>query len=196
MISIRAETPDDNDAIRRLIVDAFADCELGHNGEADLVDQLRNECDGLLALVAIDGDTIVGHILFSPVSVQIANGIVQGMGLAPMAVQPNRQQTGIGTALVESGLKQLTANGCSFVVVLGHPEYYPRFGFRPGREHGLSHGFDGIPQDVFFVNILDQNAVQSFANGTAIYRPEFGPQGNGTEQRGEGEPPITRDLRS
>lgn len=176
MISIRAETPDDHDAIRQLIVDAFSACELGYNGEADLVDQLRNECDSLLAFVAIDGDSIVGHIFFSPVSVHTPNSIVHGMGLAPIAVHPNRQQTGIGTALVESGLKQLTADGCSFVVVLGHPAYYPRFGFCPARERGLSHGFDGIPQDVFFVNILDQNAVQSFANGTAIYRPAFGPQ--------------------
>ncbi len=91
MISIRSETPDDHDAIRRVIVDAFTDCEFGYNGEADLVDQLRNECDDLLALVATDGDTIVGHILFSPVSVRIDNSMVQGMGLAPMAVQPNCQ---------------------------------------------------------------------------------------------------------
>ncbi len=196
MISIRAETPEDYDAIRQLIVDAFSACELGYNGEADLVDQLRNECDSLLAFVAIDGDAIVGHIFFSPVSVQLANGMVHGMGLAPMAVRPNRQQTGIGTALVESGLKHLTEIGCSFVVVLGHPEYYPRFGFWPAREHGLTHGFDGIPQDVFFINILDQNAVQSLANGTAIYLPAFGPQRNGTGQSGEREPPRTRDLKS
>ena len=183
MISIRPETPDDHDAIRRVIVDAFTECDFGHSGEAALVDQLRRTCDDLLALVAADRDTIVGHILFSPVSLRMASGMSYGMGLGPMAVHPDRQQTGIGTALVESGLRQLTADGCSFVVVLGHPTYYSRFGFLPGRECGLFHGFDGIPQDVFLVNILDRNAVQSFGTRTVVYRPEFGPQRNGTEQR-------------
>lgn len=181
MISTRPETQDDHDAIRGIIVDAFTDCEFGHNGEADLIDQLRNNCDDLLALVATDNDSIVGHILFSPVTVRSASGVVQGMGLAPMAVAPNRQQTGIGTALVESGLQQLAVDRCPFVVVLGHPSYYPRFRFQPGAQHKISHGFEGIPQEVFFVNVLDQNVVQSIANGTAIYRSEFGPQQDGTE---------------
>ncbi len=188
MISIRPETHDDHDAVRCVIVDAFTDCEFGHNGEADLVDQLRNNCDDLLALVATDNDTIIGHVLFSPVSVLTASGAVHGMGLAPMAVVPNRQQTSIGAALVESGIKQLVVDGCPFVVVLGHPKYYPRFGFQPGAQHKLLHGFDGIPQDVFFVNILDQNSVQSLAKGTANYRPEFGPQRDGTEQTDAVEP--------
>ena len=188
MVLIRPEKPADHDAVRRVIVDAFTDCQFGHNGEADLVDLVRSNCDDLLALVATDRDTIVGHVLFSPVSVRTVSSVRQGMGLAPMAVVPSRQQAGIGTALVESGIKQLIANGCPFVVVLGHPSYYPRFGFQPASQHRLSHGFDGIPQDVFFVNILDQNVVQSIANGTAIYQPEFGPQQDGTEQNDAREP--------
>ena len=176
MISIRSETPADYAAIRHVIVDAFTECDYGYNGEAELVDQLRNGCDNLLALVATEGDTIIGHVLFSPVSVQAAGDQIHGMGLAPMAVHPTQQQTGFGTALVKAGLKQLSANGCPFVVVLGHPTYYPRLDFRPAKEHGLLHGFDGIPQDVFFVKVLDHTSIPTVANGTAIYRPEFGPQ--------------------
>jgi len=181
MVSIRTETASDHDAVRRLIRDAFSDCLLGHNGEADLVEVLRKNCDELLALVAVDKDTVVGHILFSPVSIRTASGVLQGMGLAPMAVAPSRQNTGIGTTLVESGLQRLVANGCPFVVVLGHPHYYPRFGFVPASQRRLSHGLDGIRQDGFFVKVLDPEVVQSMANGTAIYRPEFGPQRDGTE---------------
>ncbi len=131
MISIRAETPEDYDAIRQLIVDAFSACELGYNGEADLVDQLRNECDSLLAFVAIDGDANRWTHFFLTCLGAISQWHGARHGPCPMAVRPNRQQTGIGTALVESGLKHLTEIGCSFVVVLGHPEYYPRFGFWP-----------------------------------------------------------------
>ena len=181
MISIRSETPADYAAIRNVIVDAFTEGEYGYNGEAELVDQLRNACDNLLALVATEGDTIVGHVLFSPVSVQAAGDQIHGMGLAPMVVHPTKQQTGIGTALIEAGLELLSANGCPFVVVLGHPTYYPRFDFRPAKEHGLQHGFDGIPQDVFFVKVLDHTSIPTVANGTAIYRSEFGPQGDGSE---------------
>ena len=180
MISIRSETPNDRDAVRRVIVDAFTECDFGHHGEADIVDRLRNDCDDLLSLVATEADAVVGHILFSPASIRTAEGVVQGMGLAPLAVAPHRQNVGLGTMLVEAGLERLSANGCPFVLVLGHPHYYSRFGFQLAAQHGVSHGFTGIPQNVFFVNILDPNATQSIANGTASYRPEFGAQDHGT----------------
>lgn len=179
MISIRPETTTDLDAVRRVIVDAFTECEFGHNGEAGIVDLLRDNCDDSLSLVAVEGNDIVGHILFSPVSIRTTDLQVNGMGLAPMAVAPNHQRTGVGTALVASGLNDLTEKGCPFVVVLGHPKYYPRFGFVRAAKFGISHGFMDIPQDVFFVNILDQNAAQSIANGAAHYRLEFGPQHEG-----------------
>ncbi len=69
------------------------------------------------------------------------------MGLAPMAVAPDCQRRGIGTLLVQAGLNELSQSGCPIVVVLGHPEYYPRFGFVPAAELGITHGFEGIPQD-------------------------------------------------
>lgn len=170
MISIRTETPAEHLAVRQVIVAAFAGSEYGHNGEAEIVERLRADCDDVLSLVAVADGEVVAHIFFSPVSI----GDVLGMGLAPMAVAPDDQRSGVGTALVEAGLQRLAADGCPFVVVLGHPDYYPRFGFSPAAEHGITHGFDGIPQDVFFVKFLDENAKR--ANGTARFQSEFGPQ--------------------
>ena len=176
MISIRSESPLDWDSVRRVIVEAFTTCEFGHSGEADIVDQLRHNCPEVLSLVATDGEVVVGHILFSPVSILITDGEVRGMGLAPMAVAPDRQRVGIGTALVESGLQKLSEAGCPFVVVLGHPLYYPRFGFVPAAQYGISHGFVEVPQNVFFIKVLDENVTPSISNGQINYRPEFGPQ--------------------
>lgn len=180
MISIRAELPDDLAAIRNVTIQAFADSEFGHNGEAELIDLLRANCKQSVSLVACSKGRIVGHILFTPVVIRAADQEFHGMGLAPMSVAPDCQKVGVGSRLVTSGLEQLTDDSCPFVVVLGHPEYYPRFGFLPASQYGISHGFSGIPQDVFFINILDSAMMQSPTIGSAYYRPEFGPQHNGS----------------
>jgi putative acetyltransferase len=105
--------------------------------EADIVDALRSSCPEALSLVAIQDTHVVGHMLFTPVTIDGAS-IVGGMGLAPMAVLPEKQRLGIGSRLVRAGLEQLRHVGCPFVIVLGHPEYYPRFGFLPASRFGLS----------------------------------------------------------
>ncbi|MBU2623130.1 MAG: N-acetyltransferase, partial [Proteobacteria bacterium] len=105
--------------------------------EADIVDKLRQACPDFISLVAEDGKIIVGHILFTPVVIEESERKLQGMGLAPMAVMPERQRQGIGTKLIKRGLELLKEQGCPFVVVLGHPEYYPRFGFEPASRHNL-----------------------------------------------------------
>lgn len=174
MISIRHETQQDREAIRRVIVDAFSQSEFGYHGEAELVEKLRNDCDELLSLVAVDENEVAGYILFSPVTLIGNDGGVPGMGLAPMAVEPARQRTGIGTALIKAGLEQLANAGCSFVVVLGHPDYYPRFGFVPAADHGISHCFAGIPQDVFFIKGVTHLGERSIGGRRILYRPEFG----------------------
>lgn len=181
MISIRAETPKDCNAIRSVVVDAFAASQFGHDGEADLVEQLREQCgrnrgEEYLSLVAVDGDEVVGHILFTPVSLAVGTETIRGMGLAPMAVAPNRQKTGVGIALVNAGLKQLSENGCPYVVVLGHPQYYPRFGFEPATKYGVLHRFAGCPQDVFFIKWLDRKMQQAVQGGEVTYHQVFGPQ--------------------
>ena len=114
MIKIRPERPDDITAIHGVNEEAF-----GEPTEAKLVDTLRATCPGGLSLVALAENEIVGHILFTPVTVQCEKGEVRGMGLAPMAVLPEHQRRGIGSRLVETGLERLRRQGCPFVIVLG-----------------------------------------------------------------------------
>jgi putative acetyltransferase len=166
MITIRPETPEDVSQVRHINELAF-----GQPTEADLVERLRQACIHSLSLVAEDDD-IVGHILFTPVVVESAGRRVLGMGLAPMAVRPDRQRQGIGSQLVRRGLELLRERGCPFVVVVGHPEYYPRFGFEPASLKGLASQWEGVPDAAFMVLVLDVNAMAG-VSGVAKYREEF-----------------------
>lgn len=182
MPDIRPETPADCQAIRQLTIDAFATSEWGHQGEAELVDTLRQSCSDRLSLVASEGETVVGHLLLTPAAIETPETKTVGMGLAPMAVAPRRQRTGIGSALIDAGLAQLKQAGCPFVVVLGHPDYYPRFGFVPAADYGVTHGFAGIPQHFLFLKLLTANSQltatieRQIQDGKAYYHPAFGPQ--------------------
>lgn len=163
MIHVREEQPEDVDAIRRVTTDAF-----GQPQEAALIVTLRTNCaDELLSLVALNGGDVVGHILFSPATL----GDVHGMGLAPMAVTPECQKAGVGSQLVRVGLATLAERGCPFVIVLGHADYYPRFGFEPASKRGIRCEWD-VPDDVFMILVLDVDAM-SGVSGLARYRPEF-----------------------
>jgi len=167
VITIRPEQPDDIPAVHSINEKAF-----GQPTEANLVDTLRAACPKALSLVALSDGRIVGHILFTPVTIQTTTGEIQGMGLAPMAVVPERQRQGIGSHLVEAGLKALRQQACPFVIVLGYPEYYPRFGFVPASRHGLACQWEGVADDAFMVLILDE-APMAAVSGVARYRDEF-----------------------
>lgn len=167
--------PRDQAAIQRVTSEAFAHSEFGHNGEAELVDRLRKNCERVVSLVALAEGEIVGHVLFTPAEIRTAERHGQGWGLGPLSVLPDRQKTGIGSALVREGFARLAADG-EFVVVLGHPEYYPRFGFVPAADFGVAHGFAGIPQEVFFLRVSQPHLTTLLRGGVAYYRPEFGPQ--------------------
>ena len=160
MIRIRFESPADIDAIRRVNEAAF-----GQPDEARIVDALRAAAHPFLSLVADDDGEIVGHIAFSPVD---AGGMTI-LGLAPMAVAPHRQRQGIGTMLVEAGLEECRRAGFGAVVVLGHPDYYPRFGFEPAAPKGLTSEYD-VPDPVFMVLELVPGAAP---NGVARYHDAF-----------------------
>ena len=175
MITIRDETPKDHNTVHELTVSAFTSSEFGHNGEAALIDSLRANCDCCLSLVACSADHVVGHILFTPVAIRTSTEETHGMGLAPMSVAPHHQRIGIGSSLVTAGLNQLFDDHCPFVVVLGHPDYYPRFGFLPAADYGISHGFSGSPQELFFISFRPSTAT-GCDGGMAYYRSEFGPQ--------------------
>jgi len=121
-----------------------------------------------VALVAEDGGQIIGHVAFSPVSLAGAAG---GLGLAPLAVTPDRQRTGIGGQLARAGLAAAAAAGAQFVVVLGHPGYYPRFGFRRAAEVGLGNEYGA--DEAFMVLEMRPGSLPA-GGGLVKYGPEFG----------------------
>jgi putative acetyltransferase len=162
VIDIREDRPSDIPAIRDLNRRAFE-----QDQEADIVDALRSNGAALLSLVATLNDRVVGHIMYSPLEV----GPVTGAGLGPMAVLPEHQRQGIGSKLIEAGNRQLREAGCPFIVVVGHADYYPRFGFRPARAHGITCEWE-VPDDVFLVLVFDPEKMQG-VSGLAKYRHEF-----------------------
>jgi putative acetyltransferase len=162
---IRSERLTDIPGIRAVNLAAFET-----STEADLVDALRRQADPIVSLVAEDGGAIVGHILFSPVTLT-AHPELRIIGLAPMAVVPARQRQGIGSALVHEGLRRCRSLVFSVVVVLGHAEYYPRFGFTPASHFGLGCEYD-VPEEVFMVLELERDALKG-KSGTIRYHPAF-----------------------
>ncbi|MGH9966373.1 MAG: GNAT family N-acetyltransferase [Pyrinomonadaceae bacterium] len=166
MISVRAESAEDYSAVRRINELAF-----GGPSEAALVDALRETAHPHLSLVAIIDGQVVGHIFFSPVSVESEASAFTAMALAPMAVLPDHQKQGIGSLLIEAGLQECQRIGHYIVVVLGHPEYYPRFGFTPARQRELRCEY-AVPDEVFMVAELMPGALGG-RQGLVRYRPEF-----------------------
>jgi len=165
-INIRAEHRDDIEAIRALNFAAF-----GRPQEGGLVDALRANGGISLSLVATIDERLVGHILYSPVSIGCNDKETAGAGLGPMAVVPERQRKCIGAELIRAGNEKLKRLGCPFIVVLGHPEYYPRYGFRPAGAHAIRCRWN-VPDDVFMILFLDESGMKGVA-GLAKYRPEF-----------------------
>ena len=135
---IREEAPQDREAIRLTNRLAFAG-----EDEAALVDRLRDSGAAALSLVAVLDGSVVGHILFSNLVIETALGAVGALSLAPMAVKPELQRQGIGSALVLRGLERCREQGHSIVVVLGHPGYYPRFGFSAKLAENLHGPYSG-----------------------------------------------------
>lgn len=166
-LRIRPERPGDETAIR-----AINDLAFGGKTEGAIVDALRASGGPIISLVATQGGTIVGHILFSPVTIESAAGSVTGMGLAPMAVTPGLQSRGVGSSLVRAGLAEVRTKSYPYVVVLGHSHYYPRFGFVPASRHGIRCAWDEVPDEAFMVIVLDE-VVMEDVTGVARYRPEF-----------------------
>jgi putative acetyltransferase len=167
MVEIRRERPEDIPGIRNVHARAF-----GRSEEGAVVDRLRDVCEGLVSLVALDGGQVVGHVLFSPARIETGRGReVHGMGLAPLAVLPEYQRQGIGSELTEAGLAAIRQTSCPFVIVLGSPDYYPRFGFEPASRRGI-HCKWVVPDGAFMVLVLDEQAMRGVA-GLAEYRGEF-----------------------
>lgn len=166
MILIRPEGPSDIAPIRDINEKAF-----GRPAEASLVDRLRDAGRLVLSLVAHDDGEVVGHIAFSTVTIEGSPSASPVMGLAPMAVRPDRQRQGIGSRLVMKGVHAARESGTGAVVVLGHPDYYPKFGFQPASRFGLRCAFAGTPDNAFMALELSTNALPR--SGVVRFDPLF-----------------------
>jgi putative acetyltransferase len=155
---VRTEEPTDVAAIHRVVAAAFE-----REDEADLVDRLRERGDGVISLVALDGGKLVGHILFSRMSAPF-----RALGLAPVAVLPERQRCGIGTRLICAGLDRARQGGWEGIFVLGDPAYYRRFGF----DAALARGFQS-PYRGPHLMVLALGATLPIAEGVVEYPPAF-----------------------
>lgn len=164
---VRRETRADHDQIRQV-----NDLAFGCPDEGTIVEQVRAKEQNIISLVAEVEGRVVGHILFSPVVIEREENPIEGMGLAPMAVLPDYQNKGIGSQLVEEGLRQLRETGCPFVIVVGHVEFYPRFGFEPASKHKLQCQWDGVPDEAYMAIIMD-GEVMADVEGVAKYMKEF-----------------------
>jgi putative acetyltransferase len=168
-MTVRAETPEDRDAIRAVHRAAF-----GQETEGRLVDRLRETGASVpeLSLVALRDGRVVGHILFSRVTIRRGLDAVPVLALAPMAVVPDCQRRGIGSALVRSGLEEARRLGHRVVVVVGHPDYYPRFGFAPAARRGIRAPF-GAPDDAFMLLELEPGGLADASGAEVEYPAPF-----------------------
>lgn len=141
--------------------------------ESALVRAIRSSGEYIpeLSLTAEDGKDIVGHIMFSKAVIDTGEGEVPTLALAPVAVMPQRQNEGIGSLLIREGLKQAELQGFAHAVVLGHPDYYPRFGFRPSTVFGIFSPFP-VPEEVFMVMEFKEGSLTGIS-GTVKYPPSF-----------------------
>lgn len=166
LMEIRDGRPKDFEAIRQVNIAAFE-----RPGEADLVDRLR-QAEPTFSFVAVQEGQVVGHIFFSEVAIAPpCTPSPKILGLAPLAVLPDFQRQGIGSSLVQHGLEVCSQEGFGVVVVLGHPEYYARFGFVTAKTKGLGCEYD-VPDEVFMVVELQPDALKG-CEGKIQYRPEF-----------------------
>ena len=166
-MNIRKEIDLDIEKIWQVNVEAF-DTEL----EANLINAIRKSGIPYISLVAEEGDKIVGHILFTPVELSGNKSGLRLMGLAPMAVVSKLQKKGIGSQLIKVGLENCLTEGYDAVVVLGHPEYYSKFGFLPSIQYGIKSEYD-VPDEVFMILELE-NGVLNKKQGTIKYHEAFG----------------------
>ncbi len=163
---IRAEREEDYSQVRRVNELAF-----GQPQEADLVEALRRSARPYISLVAVADGEVVGHIFFSPVTIHSEDSVFEAIGLAPLAVLPEHHNLGVGSALTRRGLEECRRAGGEIVVVLGHPNYYPRFGFYPASLKGLTCEYD-VPDEHFMVTELVEGALAG-RRGLVKYHPAF-----------------------
>jgi putative acetyltransferase len=163
---IRHEELQDIAAIRIVNEQAF-----GGSAEANAIDALRDRGAATLSLVAVIDDRVVGHLFFTPIEIVAPDRSWPGLGLAPLAVLPEYQRRGIGSALMEAGLAECRRLGCKLIIVLGHRTYYPRFGFERASQYGVRFEFEA-PDEACMILALQPGALDG-VSGVAKYQPEW-----------------------
>jgi len=162
-VIIRSETSADVDAIAEVTVAAFKTLEISDKTEQFIITALRAAGALAVSLVAELDGRVVGHIAFSPVT--ISDGTRDWHGLGPVSVSPEHQRQGVGSALVQEGLSRLKSLGARGCCVVGHPQYYRKFGF----ENTADLVLDGVPPEVFFVLSFDGHTP----HGTVAFHEAF-----------------------
>ena len=161
-IIIQKELPENYLAVREILITCFKS-----DAESKLVVTLRNNDKAILSLVAVQNGEVVGHVMFTPVTTS-PSSIAKGLGLAPLAVKPEYQKHGIGAKLVEEGLRLCLELGYDFVVLLGNPKYYQRFGFRKASDFGMQNEY-GVDEPFMLIKLTKCDLQY----GLIKYCPEF-----------------------
>ena len=172
-IKIRKETIEDKEIIYKVVKEAFESAEHSDGEEQNLVNKLRNSESYIeeLSLVAVIDEKIIGHVMFTKGIIEDEDNRYESLGLAPLAILPEYQNKGIGSKLVEEGLRKSKELGYNSCIVLGSEKYYPRFGFKEAIKFGLKSPFE-VPSENFMAIELKENALKD-AKGTFIYAKEF-----------------------
>jgi len=172
---IRTETPADYDQTKEVVREAFREAEHTDHDEHELIGRLRDSKSFIpeLSLVAVDrwNDAIIGHILLTKIKIQQGEGAYEALALAPLSVLPDYQHQGVGSALMESALSAAKRLGYQAVIVLGHADYYPKFGFRKAAEWGITAPFPVLDES-FLALELQPNGLDG-SNGVVVYDPAF-----------------------
>mgnify|MGYP001406246753 CR=1 FL=1 len=167
MITIREENKNDLHTIKNINDKAFNQQE-----EGIIIDKIRKSNSQILSLVAEKDNKTVGHIFYSQAEIDCNNETIIGMGLAPMAVLPKFQKQGIGKKLITDSLEILKALEIPFIIVLGHEDYYPKFGFEKASNYNIKCQWKGVPDAAFMIMILDKEKMLNIS-GVAKYREEW-----------------------
>ena len=173
MITIREEEIKDYEEVEKVIEESFKTAEFTDNDEHNLVRRLRksNEFIKELSLIAEDNNKIVGHILLTKAFIKNNNRECETLALAPLAVLPDYQNRGIGKSLINMSIEKAREMGYKSIVVLGHENYYPKFGFKKTSDYGIKAPFD-VPDEAYMILELIPNALNG-VNGVVEYSKDF-----------------------
>lgn len=170
-MEIRKIKNEDYEMITDLTIEAFTNSEHGYGGEADLVKNIRklDSYDDNLELVATENNQIIGHALLSEVKIKENN--LSGLALAPISVSTERQNQKIGSQLMQEIEKKAVQTNFNFIVILGDPNFYKRFGYKEAQTFNIKAPFE-VPKEFYLIKMIKDNNSTNYA-GTIEYNSAF-----------------------